>query len=187
MKYTQTQVTQPWGKFYLSDAMAENSGCICWTTTQHSRVQLHGIKKECLAILYAMKLFQPYLYGTKFLAFSDHQALSWLFSLKDTTGRSARWAILLQQYNFEIKYKKGTQNGHEDGLSRREYPVTQDQETLSPERMEDSTTEQAELQPTPTIVTLLTPPAPPLLVSTMADNSAPGSAEGDNIENTLQL
>ena len=43
-------------------------------------------EKECLALVYAVKHSQRYLYGAKFLAFSDHKALSWLFSLKDTTG-----------------------------------------------------------------------------------------------------
>ena len=43
-------------------------------------------EKECLALVYAVKHSQQYLYGAKFLAFSDHKALSWLFSLKDTTG-----------------------------------------------------------------------------------------------------
>ena len=43
-------------------------------------------------------------------------------NVKDATGRLASWALLLQQYNFEIIHRPGCQNGNADALSRRSYP-----------------------------------------------------------------
>ena len=43
-------------------------------------------------------------------------------NVKDPTGRLARWALQLQQYNFEIQHRPGPSNGNADALSRRKYP-----------------------------------------------------------------
>jgi hypothetical protein len=82
--------------------------------------ELHyGItEKECLAVVYAVKLFRIYLYGAKFNIVTDHSALNWLMSIKDPTGRLARWSIYLQAFNFEISHKKGTLHTNVDTLSR---------------------------------------------------------------------
>ena len=45
-------------------------------------------------------------------------------NVKDVTGRLAKWALLLQQYNFDIIYRPGCQNGNADALSRCPYPNT---------------------------------------------------------------
>lgn len=37
---------------------------------------------ECLAIVYGVKQFRPYLYGRKFIILSDYHPLTWLFNLK---------------------------------------------------------------------------------------------------------
>ena len=42
-------------------------------------------------------------------------------NVKDATGRGARWSLILQQYDFDIVYRPGKQNGNVDGLSRRPY------------------------------------------------------------------
>ena len=43
--------------------------------------------------------------------------------IKEPTGRLARWSLLLQQYDFEVRHRSGQSNGNADGLSRRPYPV----------------------------------------------------------------
>jgi len=73
---------------------------------------------ECLAIVYGIKQFRPYLYGRKFTILSDHRPLAWLFNLKDPLSKLARWRIQLEQYDYVIKYKPGIQNGNVDALSR---------------------------------------------------------------------
>jgi hypothetical protein len=61
---------------------------------------------------------RPYLEGYHFIVETDHQSLKWLQTLKNPTGRLARWVIDLQQYSFDIKYKKGVLNKLADTLSR---------------------------------------------------------------------
>ena len=45
-------------------------------------------------------------------------------TIRDPTGRLARWSLLLQQYDFDIKHRAGTSNGNADALSRRPYGPT---------------------------------------------------------------
>ena len=61
------------------------------------------------------------MYGGHFTIYTDHNALKWLLTLKEPTGRLARWRVLLQQYVFEVKHRSGTTNGNADALSRIPY------------------------------------------------------------------
>ncbi len=51
-----------------------------------------------------IKKFQPYLHGRKFTVHTDH-ALKWLMTIKDVTGRLARWSLFIQQFDFDIKHR----------------------------------------------------------------------------------
>ena len=82
-------------------------------------------EREALALVAAsIKKFQPYLHDRKFVVYTDHSSFRWLMNVKDVTGRLARWALLLQQYNFDIVHRPGCQNGNANALSRRPYPTT---------------------------------------------------------------
>eukprot|EP00794_Sanderia_malayensis_P016269 gene16269-17909_t len=81
-------------------------------------------EREALAVVDGIKRYQPYLYGGKFFVHSDHGSLSWLMKVKDPTGRLARWALQLQQYDFDIIHRPGVQNGAADALSRRPYETS---------------------------------------------------------------
>ena len=67
---------------------------------------------------------KPYLHDRKFVVYTDHSSLRWLMNVEDATGRLARWALLLQKYNFDIIHRPGNQNGNADALSRRPHPNT---------------------------------------------------------------
>ncbi|CAH2090022.1 unnamed protein product [Euphydryas editha] len=78
-------------------------------------------EKECLAIVYGTKTFRPYLFGRRFTIITDHKPLNWLFNCKDPGSRLVRWRLKLEEYDYEIQYKKGKMNSNADALSR--YPV----------------------------------------------------------------
>jgi hypothetical protein len=75
-------------------------------------------KKELLAILWATEYFRPYLYGRKFKTSTDHKPLAWIMNVKDRESRLLRWRIQLEEYEYEIIYKKGSLNTSADALSR---------------------------------------------------------------------
>ena len=75
-------------------------------------------KRECLAVLLAIKHFRPFLYGTHFTIVTDHSSLRWLQQMKDPDGRLARWALKLQHYDFTIVHRAGAIHQNADGLSR---------------------------------------------------------------------
>ena len=76
------------------------------------------IERELLAIVWACKHYRPYLYGRKFILYSDHKPLQWLFHIKDPGSRLVRWRLKLAEYDYEIKYKTGSSNTNADALSR---------------------------------------------------------------------
>ncbi|CAG2256466.1 unnamed protein product [Mytilus edulis] len=76
---------------------------------------------ECLAVLEGIKSYHVYLANSHFKVYTDHQALKWLTNIKQSTGRLARWSVLLQGYSFDICFRPGKKNGNADCLSRREY------------------------------------------------------------------
>lgn len=75
-------------------------------------------EREALAIIFAVQTLHPYLWGRHFKVYTDHQALRWVFNLDDPTGRLSRWALRLQDFDFEVRYKKGSDNAVADAVSR---------------------------------------------------------------------
>ncbi|GBC05841.1 hypothetical protein RclHR1_06470004 [Rhizophagus clarus] len=79
-------------------------------STSESERNYSSTELECAAVIWAVNYFRPYLYGKKFTIFTDHSALQWLLKLKTIknglTGRLARWQLILQPYDYDIKYRK---------------------------------------------------------------------------------
>lgn len=92
------------------------------TLNKHEE-NLSVIEKELLAIVYACKYFRPYLYGRKFIIQTDHKPLQWLQSIKEPNSKLLRWRLLLEEFDYDIRYVKGKTNTVADALSRIEHPV----------------------------------------------------------------
>jgi hypothetical protein len=91
---------------YTSKHLTETQ--VKWCTTE----------KEAYAIIHTVKAFFPYLYGALFTIVTDHAALKYLMSKRESTGRLTRWALYLQQFDMEIKYRPGKMHQNADALSR---------------------------------------------------------------------
>lgn len=75
-------------------------------------------ERECLAVIFAIEKFRPYVEGTKFKVITDHYSLLWLQRIKDPSGRLARWSVRLQQFDFDLEHRKGKFHVVPDFLSR---------------------------------------------------------------------
>lgn len=71
-----------------------------------------------LAVKYFVNHYRHYLLGRHFVVRTDHQALKWLFSLKEPKNRIARWIEILSAFDFEIEYRPGKKHGNADAMSR---------------------------------------------------------------------
>ena len=81
------------------------------------------IEKEGLAIVFAMRRFQRYLEGRHFILFTDHRLLLKIFGQNEptpttTSARLQRWSLFLILFDYEIVFKKSTENANADALSR---------------------------------------------------------------------
>ena len=79
-------------------------------------------EKELLAVVFAFEKFCSYLLLSKVIVYTDHSTLKYLMAKKDAKPRLIRWILLLQEFNMEIRDKKGVENVVADHLSRLEKP-----------------------------------------------------------------
>jgi hypothetical protein len=113
----------------IDDKGEEKPVAFASRTLGESEIHYSQLEKEGLAIVYGVDHFQKFLLGRKFILYTDHQPLQKLFNVETklpplAIGRVQRWAINLQPYNYEIRYRKGELNSNADALSRLPLPTS---------------------------------------------------------------
>ena len=102
----QREGVKPYVAYYASKTL--NEAQRNYTTTE----------KELLAVVYALDKFRAYLVGLDIIVFTDHSALKYLLTKQNAKARLIRWVLLLQEFNLQIRDKKGVENVVVDHLSR---------------------------------------------------------------------
>ena len=74
--------------------------------------------RELLAAKYFTEYYSHYLLGRRFVLRSDHEALKWLYSMKEPKHRIARWIEALERIQYEVEYRAGKRHNNADALSR---------------------------------------------------------------------
>ncbi|GJR86352.1 putative reverse transcriptase domain-containing protein [Tanacetum coccineum] len=73
---------------------------------------------ELGAVVFALKTWRHYLYGTKSVIYTDHKSLQHIFSQKELNMRQRRWIELFSDYDCEIRYHPGKANVVADALNK---------------------------------------------------------------------
>jgi hypothetical protein len=109
---------------YAAGAMLDQSKdkkhhAISYASKTLTRPQLNytTMEKELLAVVFAIEKFRSYLVGAKVIVYIDHATLKYLLTKKDAKPRLIRWILLLQEFDMEIRDKKGLENSVADHLS----------------------------------------------------------------------
>ena len=75
-------------------------------------------KLECLAIVWAVAKFRPYLMSMPFEVYTDRYALQWLKTMRTGSALLHHWSAALEEYDFSVKHRPGKSQMHVDELSR---------------------------------------------------------------------
>ena len=90
-----------------------------WSKTLNSAEQNYSAtERECYSVVWAVTTLRPYIEWQKFTLRTDHDALRWLLTLSDPSGRLMRWRLRLSEFDFEIKYRPSRVHQVPDALSR---------------------------------------------------------------------
>ncbi|KAM1787839.1 hypothetical protein ACFX11_038202 [Malus domestica] len=86
-------------------------------TLNDAQLNYSTTEKELLAVVFALDKFRSYLIGTKVIVYTNHAALKYLLTKKEAKPRLIRWMLILQEFDIEIRDKKGSKNVVADHLS----------------------------------------------------------------------
>nr|GEU91049.1 reverse transcriptase domain-containing protein [Tanacetum cinerariifolium] len=95
------------------------SKCGFWLSKVHEKnYTTHDL--ELGAVVFSLKMWRHYMYGTKCVLFTDHKSLQHILNQKELNIRQQRWLQLLSDYNYKIRYHPGKANMVADALSQKE-------------------------------------------------------------------
>ncbi|GJU11080.1 putative reverse transcriptase domain-containing protein [Tanacetum coccineum] len=117
-----TKLTQKKVKFEWGDKQEAAEKVISYDSRQlkihEKNYTTHDL--ELGAVVFALKIWRHYLYGTKCTVFTDHKSLQHILNQKELNMRQRRWLELLSDYDYDIRYHPGKANVVADALSRKE-------------------------------------------------------------------
>jgi hypothetical protein len=87
-------------------------------TLNEAQLNYATTEKELLAVVFAFENFRSYIVNSKVIVYTNHAAINYLLAKKDAAPRLICWILLLQEFDVEIRDKKGVENVVADHLSR---------------------------------------------------------------------
>ena len=78
------------------------------------------VEKEAYAVVWALNKLREIIIGSKICIYTDHNPLTYLKESSAKSAKLVRWSLALQEFDFELRYKKGKLNVVADALSRLE-------------------------------------------------------------------
>ena len=87
----------------------QNERVVAYASRSNNRAESNysSYAGECLAAVWGVRYFRVYLYGVRFILYTDHRPLEWLMTNPNLTGMHARWALMLQEFDFEVQLPEG--------------------------------------------------------------------------------
>nr|GEV53220.1 putative reverse transcriptase domain-containing protein [Tanacetum cinerariifolium] len=106
---------------HVVNSEEEQGNCIHIRTTQIHEKNYTTHDLELGAVVFALKTWRYYLYGTRSVIYTDHKSLQHIFDQKELNMRQRRWIELFSDYDCEIRYHPSKVNVVADALSRKDW------------------------------------------------------------------
>ncbi|KAJ9545268.1 hypothetical protein OSB04_024975 [Centaurea solstitialis] len=120
IKSIQEHIQRKYDDLHQSSSL--NHHLLMFRTLNDAQENYTTTEKELLAVVFAIEKFRSYLVLSKIIVYTDHSALKYLFAKPDAKPRLIRWILLLQEFDIEIRDKRGAENLAADHSSRLENP-----------------------------------------------------------------